>query len=536
MSIKRTRWLILALFIALLLAGCRCDNSLIPTYYGIGDTPADGAVTSLTPLFNWHGSDSCDPDEYIFRIEEGGISSQGLVNTNISPSNLPYTYVGGVGSPLEPGKSYTWYLTAVNGANNGDPPVFGQKTEIGQFFTGPVCSTETLIAPDLMDPEPAGWLNKEHVFKWTYPGGCLPTTYQVQFAWDAAFTNIYLTATTSEPYAQELLMAFPDCSTLFWRVRAFDGSTYGPWSAGRDFHYIISGGCYQWHYLSDDAARIYVDLYWDDCSQTGYNASTNTITDPGCKADDISTIIVADGERVFPPSDYGMGGFEVDLGSGPCPSTGLDHKSRDQLPFNVLAPGTYCVSITRDQTIDGYPHAYLMDGIWSEPRTNDVVAYQTVEVGPGTSDILVEFGWDEYDLVFVMPEFDFTIECRFCPDPIGPVTGFLFAEQPVPIYGRDWQSHWKLSEVEGKACYALISDALIDEALEKFDGFELRSADLGQYPPPPPCPPRISEPGVSEPRQNVCSDYKDSTSCNADTKCIWKRPLNAAGSGYCTTK
>ena len=162
MSIKKTRWLVLSLLITMLLAGCRCDNSVIPTFIGILDSPANGElVSSLTPSFNWHGSDSCEPDEYIFRIEEGGIPSLGLVNTNISPSNLPYTYVGGVGSDLEPGRSYTWYLTAVNGSYNGDPPVFGPKTEIGQFFTGPVCSGETLIAPDLQDPEPAGWIEDD---------------------------------------------------------------------------------------------------------------------------------------------------------------------------------------------------------------------------------------------------------------------------------------------------------------------------------------------------------------------------------------
>jgi len=224
MSPKRTRWFVLALFITTLLAGCRCDNSVIPTYFGIGDTPTDGEVTSLTPSFNWHGSDSCEPDEYIFRIEEGGIPTLGLVNTNISPSNLPYTYVGGVGSDLEPGKSYTWYLTAVNGSNNGDPPVFGPKTEIGQFFTGPVCSSIALVAPELLDPEATEWLSKEHLFKWSYPSGCLPISYEVQFANDAGFTDIYLTTTTTEPYAQELLMAFPDCSSMFWRVRASDGT------------------------------------------------------------------------------------------------------------------------------------------------------------------------------------------------------------------------------------------------------------------------------------------------------------------------
>ena len=37
MSRKHKGWIVLASFIALLLAGCRCDNSVIPTFYGIAE-------------------------------------------------------------------------------------------------------------------------------------------------------------------------------------------------------------------------------------------------------------------------------------------------------------------------------------------------------------------------------------------------------------------------------------------------------------------------------------------------------------------
>jgi len=513
MSSKTNRWLILALFIALFLAGCRCDNSVIPTYYGIGDTPADGEITSLTPSFNWHGSDSCDPDEYLFRIEEGGLTHLGLVNTNIGPEALPYTYVGGVGSPLEPGKSYTWYLTAVNGATDTDPYVFGPKTEVGQFFTGPVCSTETLIAPDLLDPDPAGWVEDDpYLFKWTYNGGCLPESYQIQFALDPGFTSISMTVNTTELYAQEILLTFLDCSSLWWRVRAFDGASYGPWSAGRDFHYIQSSGCYQWHYLSDDFAWINVRLYEDRCDQTGEIAAwTPAPLNPGCMVDGM--IIVGDGTMY----KNSMKDFVVDLGAGACPSTGLDQKTAGYLAkFGVLTPGTYCVTISRNQTVDSYGPQNLMDGIWTGPRTHTILVEETVTFGPGVGDHMVSFVWDEIERPFLTLPLDYTYGCKFGPEDICDDYDFAEKGEFIPLFGRDANSDYKLTQLNGVACYVRLPNAVINEALGKFEGLGLRAEDLPLFPEPDPC-------ARPEPESKTCSDYKTRELCgdHAADGCKW---------------
>ncbi len=534
MSKKSKLWLILGIFFTILLSGCKCSNAGVEAFEVFADLPIGGElVNSLTPLFDWHGSDSCDPDQYSLYISEDLLYGPAdTAHAEVDYDDVPYTLAG---DSLLPGRAYYWTARAMNlYESSEDPGAVGPDSEKAYFFTGPVCSGSPLIAPELeypFDPGSIGkfdnWITHDNLqdFHWTYKGGCLPISYDYQFALDAGFTAIVLSGTTTEQYEQHIFESFPNCSSLFWRVRANDGTSVGPWSDALQFHWVREGtDCYQTHYLSDDAARIDVQLYWDDCSQTGYFTSIS-ITDPGCRADHISPMIVADGER-SPSSDYGMGGFEVDLGSGPCPSTGLDHKEQHELPFNVLAPGTYCVSITLDQTIDSYPNANLMSGIWSEPRTNEVVANKTVEVGPGISDILVEFGWDEYDRVIVIPKFEFTISCVFCLDPMGPVAGFLFAGQPVTIYGRDWESNWKLSDVEGNACYALISDTMIDKALEDFDGVVFRSADLEQYPPALPCP--------EKEQIRACSSYNDQSSCeNAD--CTWTESRVTAG-GTCSTK
>jgi hypothetical protein len=523
MSTKKLRWFLLSILILLFLAGCRCDNSVIPTYYGIGDTPAYGAVTSLMPSFDWHGSDSCDPDEYIFRIEEGGISTLGLVNTNIGPEGLPYTYVGGVGSPLQPGRSYTWYLTAVNGSQGNDPPVFGPKTEVGQFFTGPVCSGESLVAPDLLDPEPAGWVeNDPYLFKWTYTGGCLPESYQLQFALDPGFTNISMTVNTTEPYAQEKLMTFLDCSSLWWRVRGFDGSSYGPWSAGRDFHYVLSGGCYQWHYLSDDFAWIKVRLYEDRCDQTGeITAWTAAPLNAGCMPDGM--IIVGDGTLY----NNSMRDFVVDLGAGPCPSTGLDQKTADyQAKFGVLTPGTYCVTISKNQTVDNYGPQNLMDGIWTAPRAKQILAEETVTFGPGNGDEIVRFVWDEPDRPILTLPLDFTYGCKFGPEDICDNYDFAQKGEVIPIFGRDANSEYKLTELNGTPCYILLPDAYLDERLAEMGG-SLMAVDLRYFVPPEPCAPLASDPRPGA--TPTCSDYTTRELCG-DHKvdgCSWNETTSS---------
>ena len=526
MPTKNIRMLILVLFVGLILAGCRCDNSVIPTYFGIGDTPANGEVTSLNPSFNWHGSDTCDPDEYIFRIEEGGISSLGLVNTNIGPEALPYTYVGGVGSDLEPGKSYTWYLTAVNGSNNGDPPVFGPKTEIGQFFTGPVCSGEALVAPVLLDPEPAGWVEDDpYLFKWTYDGDCLPESYEIQFATDPGFTNISMTMYTIEPYAQEILMTFLDCTTLFWRVRASDGTSFGPWSAGRDFHYIVSSGCWQGHYLSEDFAWIRVSVQKDYCDQTGFFSAWTATLNPGCMAD--GTFIVGDGTMLSAT----LHDVVVDLGSGPCPSTGLDQKIAEYMdPFGVLTPGTYCVTVSRNQTADNYGPINMMDGIWTNPRVNQVLAEETVTFGPGVGDHYVRFVWDEIDRSMLLYPMPLTYACKFGPEDICPTYDFAMEGDAIPILGRDKNSDWKLTQLNGTPCYVKLSSSMMDQYLIEVDEDGFRVADLEFFPKPDPCP----KP-ETESRQKACSEYTDSGSCRLDSRCIWEDYSLRAG-GECKPK
>ncbi len=512
MVITRKCWTVLAFSIALLLAGCRCDNSVIPTFYGIGDTPADGEVTSLNPSFDWHGSESCTPDEYILHVGTDTGFPSAPIHTNISSDNLPFVYQG---SDFLPGRSYTWSLTAVNGAQGNDPVVFGPETEVGQFFTGPICAGEPLIAPELSDPEPAGWIEEEYLFKWSYTGGCLPSSYEVQFATDAAFANVFLTANTMEAYVQELQMAFPDCSSLFWRVRASDGISFGPWSDGRDFHYVLSKGCYQWHYLSDDFAWLHVRLEKDTCQQTGYMSAITASLDPGCMADGM--LIIGNAS-----SSVYMKNFTVDLGAGPCPSTGLDQKTVNyQATFGVLTPGTYCVSISRNQLVGDNAQHNLMDGVWTDPRVNAIVAEETVQLGPGNHDLQILFVWDEYEAQFLTIPLGHTFDCKTGPQKVCPTIDFAAAGEVIPVLARDRGSDWKLTQLNGSPCYLNLPDPLIEQYLPDVGDLSARIAGLPAFHPPDPCVLPDSE---AQPK--TCADYTDPVACR-EAGCTWSSRTGA---------
>jgi len=519
MSKNKLSWIFIFGILLVFLTGCACDDTGHNEFVVIPDVPVDESIiSSLIPDFAWHDDSSCTPDNFL--ISMNGVGNSYYEYALVPGNQSSYTWH----EFLDPGNQYK-YRMRVNADNGPTSPHSNYLT----FYTGPVCSGETLIAPELISPGSTwngGWITHDHLqeFRWSYPGSCLPSYYDYEFATDAAFTNVIDSGTTPD-HQMFVEKTFPNCSTIFWRVRANHGGSVGPWSDPFDFHWVREGTeCYQTHYLSDDAARISVWLYHDNCSHTG-DAAGMRLSSSGCKLDKNGVTLVGDGERTFPPDSH-MWDYEVDLGNGPCPSTGLDHKDSGGLfIFNVLAPGTYCVSMTRNQIVKSGA-INLMDGIWTDPRVTGDVAYKTIELGPGTSDVDVYFGWDEYDHFIVMPRLPETKNCRICPDPIGPVVEILMEESFVELFGRDRNSAWKLTYAQGVPCYLWLLDEKINQALMDYEGFDWRAEDLEFFPQPDPCPKPEPKPGPDpspESQPKTCSDYATRTECGAHSAdgCKW---------------
>ena len=529
MSKKNKLWLVLGIFFTILLSGCKCNNLAVEDFVIFADSPALNLVVStLNPTFSWTANKSCDPDEYDLYIREDVMYGGDSAYEDVIYDDVPYTLTG---DSLLPGRAYYWYARAVNDyTSSEDPGAPGPFSDYAYFFTGPVCSGETLIAPELQFPRQYGgnpdtdnWITHNHLqqFKWTYTGGCLPVSYDFQFATDAGFTDIVLTGTTATPYFQKIFESFPNCSTLFWRVAANDGTTVGPWSETWNFHWVREGtDCYQTQFISDDAARIRVQVYDDVCIDTGFSPSSRSVMSPGCVTDG-EPIIHADGE--FTGLDSYIWDVVVNLGSGPCPSTGLDQKKFGWNFFYVLAPGSYCVSISRDQIARAWgSDMSLMKGIWTDPRTSGIIAEKTIEFGPGTSDIVVEFGLDYYDRIFIPFELTEPLNCRERPYTGCPLVEVPLAGITLPIMARDTNSEWKLSQVNGVPCYLWLENEKINQALMKYEGFDWRAEDLDFFVQPNPCPPPVSV---------ACGSFENKNSCRA-AGCTWYTPT-VGGLPYC---
>ena len=76
MSTKKLRFLILALFFTLFLAGCgECDDDGHNNFVVVQDLPADESIiSSLVPDFNWHDDSSCTPDNFLISMNGVGDS------------------------------------------------------------------------------------------------------------------------------------------------------------------------------------------------------------------------------------------------------------------------------------------------------------------------------------------------------------------------------------------------------------------------------------------------------------------------------
>ena len=528
--------LVIGFLIALLLTGCNCSNAGVSVYEVLQDSPIGHAlVTSLNPTFEWHGSDSCEPDNFYMYIKENKPWGYDSTDRTIDGGDSSYTLAGG---SLLPGTEYSWMMQARNDYVPGETDDYiGPWSDYDFFYTGPACPGGPLVAPELEVPlgqggnnENDNWITHSgpQDFQWSYPGGCLPEYYDYQFATDPGFTDIVLSGTTTELYLMHLYETFPNCSSLFWRVAARVGSTVGPWSDAFQFHWVEDETCWQNLYISDDAARINVLLYQDICDQTGLSNTSSTVLSPGCAVNLEENLIYADGQKNL--MDWYVWSYTVDLGAGACPSTGLDQMIFDYFAhdeyFNVLAPGTYCVSISKNQTpSQNGPPLDLNDGLWTDPFTHDLIASKTVTVGPGTQDVYLEFGWDEYDLFAIWIPFPEELWCRRAPQPICDPLAFIKQGEMMPILARGPETEWKMTSYKGESCFVYLPAVQLDEVLAGIPGNSLFTEDLPFFDPQPPCP----EP---EPERE-CSDIKNQTNC-IQAGCKWEDTVSRTP--YCTDK
>jgi hypothetical protein len=146
-----------------------------------------------------------------------------------------------LGPLLEAVSRYGWQVTAyVDGGEIGSDRML--------FWTGPICDTASLVAPDLIFPED-GAIFTSYQSLWLeawYPQGqaCLPEYYEFQLATDPDFTQLV-------PLRERGIYVdqpqppndFMDCTRYYWRARAFNNDGAGPFSDVFSFEIRNDIGC-----------------------------------------------------------------------------------------------------------------------------------------------------------------------------------------------------------------------------------------------------------------------------------------------------
>jgi len=205
-------------------------------------------VDDLTPPFFWSYSGDCQPMDYRIEIVQDYMSHGCGGSVWVDEDRFPVTetitdgYEWSPAAELEPLKMYKWRVTGII------PVGSGEYSEIGCFWSGPRCSADSLVAPDLLGPEDMTVLNDDHLMlSWDYPEECLPEIFQPELVADPTFAGPNLMGTFSEteirPAYSMGSMPLEDCTQYYWRVTARVGSTWGSSSITRTFSTDIDGTC-----------------------------------------------------------------------------------------------------------------------------------------------------------------------------------------------------------------------------------------------------------------------------------------------------
>jgi hypothetical protein len=211
-----------------------CATSMVPP---VKIYPLDNSIIlELQPTFEWSYPDPCIPD--FFHIET-------------TPAYLPYYEYALTGdttgptndwaSPEEllPATKYLWALFAVSGE------VEGPSTGPSSFFTGPVCETASLIAPNIIEP-PDGVVVTEPLplLKWEYTDACIPEEFFGELSTDPGFAGPNLFDNTGTPDTRTYpIEELTDCTQYFWHVLARNSGGDGPSTSIHTFYTNFSGDC-----------------------------------------------------------------------------------------------------------------------------------------------------------------------------------------------------------------------------------------------------------------------------------------------------
>lgn len=173
------------------------------------------------------------PLKYTFEIAaDAGFTNKVFSREGVEPGSGGRTSVKLTDS-LATGRTYYWRAMAADGANSG-PYAVGVNFDI---FTPVVIQAPTLVSPvDGVKVAVTKPTLKVNNAARTGPAGAI--TYNFQISETQSFSAVVLNALVPEGSSQTTYTATQDLAyskTYYWRVRATDPATTGPWSVTQWF-------------------------------------------------------------------------------------------------------------------------------------------------------------------------------------------------------------------------------------------------------------------------------------------------------------
>jgi len=200
--------------------------------------PPEGGIYDYDyDLFDWEWPlASCIPESYRVEVSQYPDFHDAPRNEHLGNPTTAWSF----GERPPDATQYFWRITPhVDGS-------LGPPSEIGMFYTGPICSGASLI-----DAVPLTPLNGETVlvgnpeFSWTYPDtSCIPEGYELRIYMNADWNDLVMEVVSPDVFATSFQpgVPFADCGDYAWQVRMISEGDWGPLHYGQRL-IVDSGSC-----------------------------------------------------------------------------------------------------------------------------------------------------------------------------------------------------------------------------------------------------------------------------------------------------
>ncbi len=200
--------------------------------------PPEGGIYDYDyDLLDWEWPlASCIPESYRVEVSQFPDFHDAPHSEHLGSPATSWSF----GSRPPDATQYFWRITPhVDGS-------LGPPSEIGTFYTGPVCSGALLVeAVPITPPSGETLLTGDPEFTWSYSdSSCIPEGYNLRIyhAWDWDHPVLEVDSPDAFSLSFQAEVPFSDCNDYYWQIMMYSDGVAGPLNIGQRF-IVDSGSC-----------------------------------------------------------------------------------------------------------------------------------------------------------------------------------------------------------------------------------------------------------------------------------------------------